>query len=88
MPGTGGPDDAGAVLHLRPPQIEAISAVGLGDALVAGMVYALAQGQSLADAASWGVACGTAKATLPGVEMPGAGLVARFAEQVCVSDVA
>jgi 1-phosphofructokinase len=81
----GGAD--GEVLHLRPPQIEAISAVGLGDALVAGMVYALARGQSLADAARWGVACGTAKATLLGVEMPTAELVARFAEQVKISQI-
>ena len=76
----GGPE--GEVIQLRPPQIEAISAVGLGDSLVAGMIYALARGESLADAARWGVACGTAKATLPGVEMPTADRVARFAEQV------
>lgn len=78
----GGP--GGETVHLRPPQVEAISAVGLGDSLVAGMIHALARGESLADAARWGVACGTAKATLPGVEMPSAELVARFAHQVRV----
>lgn len=81
----GGPgDEGGEVMHLRPPQIEAISAVGLGDALVAGMIYALARGESLAAAARWGVACGTAKATLPGVEMPTAEHVARLVDQVAV----
>jgi 1-phosphofructokinase len=79
----GGPD--GQVLHLRPPQVEAISAVGLGDSLVAGMIAALARGESLAGAARWGAACGTAKATLPGVEMPTAELVAQFAEQVQIA---
>ena len=49
-------------VHVRPPALPIQSAVGSGDALVAGMVVGLRRGGSLADALAWGVAAGTANA--------------------------
>lgn len=56
---------------LRAPAIRERNPIGAGDSLVAGLVYALAQGQTLAqgqleEAARWGVACGAATASLSG----------------------
>ncbi len=43
---------------------------GAGDALLAGMVYGLENDFSLPEAAHFAVACGTAAAQGPGVELP------------------
>lgn len=51
---------------LRAPGIRERNPIGAGDSLVAGVVYALAQGQTLEEAARWGVACGAATASLSG----------------------
>lgn len=59
-----GPEQA---VWARPPAIEARSAVGVGDALVAGMVMALGRGAGLAETARWGVAAGAAAAQRAGV---------------------
>ncbi len=55
-----------AITHIQPPPIEEANPIGAGDALVGGVVWALDSGLSLADAAYWGIACGTVAATLPG----------------------
>jgi tagatose 6-phosphate kinase len=47
---------------VRPPRIEIKSAVGSGDCLLAGIVYGLTHGFTLAEAARYGVAAGTANA--------------------------
>jgi 6-phosphofructokinase 2 len=39
--------------------VKVVSAVGAGDSFVGGLVWALQQGQSMADAFAWGVAAGT-----------------------------
>lgn len=51
------------------PTVPRRSFVGAGDSMVAGIVYALAQGQPLAEAARMGVACGTAAVMNPGTEL-------------------
>jgi 1-phosphofructokinase family hexose kinase len=51
----------------RPPQVVARNPVGAGDALVAGLLWALAEELSLVEMARWGVAAGTAAARLEGV---------------------
>jgi tagatose 6-phosphate kinase len=48
--------------HARPPQIPVVSAVGSGDALLAGVIQALAGGLALPEALRRGVAAGTANA--------------------------
>ena len=55
-------------LLARPPAVTVRSTVGCGDALVAGTVYGIWQGYSLADVARWGTACGSATATTEGTE--------------------
>ncbi len=50
-----------------PPQVQVWNSVGAGDALLAGITWALERGLPLQDAARWGVAAGTAAAMGEGV---------------------
>lgn len=45
---------------VSPPRVNVKSSIGAGDALLAGLVFALSEGASFKDALSLGVACGTA----------------------------
>jgi 1-phosphofructokinase family hexose kinase len=58
--------------HLRPPMVQAVSAVGSGDAFLGGLLVALSRGLPDPTVLAWGVAAGAAN-TL----MPGGGLFAR-----------
>jgi 1-phosphofructokinase family hexose kinase len=58
-------DTSGAWLA-RSPEIAALSAVGSGDALLAGAAAALADGRGLAEALRLGVACGAANTLVVG----------------------
>jgi 1-phosphofructokinase family hexose kinase len=49
-----------------PPQVTAVSAVGLGDAALAGMLWALIRDLPFEQVVRWSVACGTAAAMKPG----------------------
>jgi tagatose 6-phosphate kinase len=49
--------------RLQTPRVKAISPIGSGDALAAGLAMGIAKGMSLPDACVLGVACGTANAT-------------------------
>jgi 6-phosphofructokinase 2 len=51
------------------PRVRAVSAVGSGDAFLAGVVLTLSLGGSLAEAIRLGVAAGTAAVLLPGTEL-------------------
>ncbi len=53
----------------RPPQVQALNPVGAGDALLAGLIWALRRGTSLEEMARWGVATGTAAAMRAGVSV-------------------
>ena len=46
----------------RPPRVRVRNSVGAGDALMAGLAWALDRGMSLEEMARWGVAAGTASA--------------------------
>ncbi len=48
--------------HVRPPAVKVRTAVGAGDALVAGLVWALSRGLDLWSAGHWGVAVATTHA--------------------------
>ena len=59
----------GTRVWARPPAVIARNPVGAGDALVAGLVWALAEERPLAEVARWGVAAGTAAAIHEGVRV-------------------
>ena len=60
---------AGGTIGLPALPIEAKSTVGAGDSFVAGMVYALSDGKSPAEAFRWGMATGTAAVLHPGTDL-------------------
>jgi 1-phosphofructokinase family hexose kinase len=51
------------------PRVRAVSAVGSGDAFLAGVVLTLSKEGSMADALRLGIAAGTASVLLPGTEL-------------------
>ena len=57
------------VLEVTPPAVEARCPIGVGDAMSAAIVWALARGESFSEALRWGVAAGTASSKLPGVSL-------------------
>jgi 1-phosphofructokinase family hexose kinase len=69
-----------------PPQIHERNPIGAGDSLVGGLVWALSQGWSPADALRWAVACGAATASCDGTAVGTREDVARLAEQVIVRE--
>jgi 1-phosphofructokinase family hexose kinase len=79
----------GAVAHdgkngyeIVPPRVEAVSPIGAGDALDAALAWAMTQGSDFKDAARWGVAAGTSKAILPGMQFPSLAQVRSIYERV------
>ena len=58
----------GQSARARPPLVRALNPVGAGDALLAGIAWALEQGLGLAELARWGVASGTAAAMRVGTD--------------------
>jgi len=54
---------------IKPPQVAALNPVGAGDALVAGLLWALSEGLPPVEVAAWGVAAGTAAAMREGVSV-------------------
>ncbi len=68
----------------RPPKVQVQNEVGLGDSLVAGVVYQLARGAAWPEALRWGIAAGAASAAAPPVTLCGYQEVAAMAEKVAV----
>jgi 1-phosphofructokinase family hexose kinase len=60
--GVAGVDVSGSEFCWIPPEVPAVSAVGSGDALLAGMLIGLGRGESLGQAARLGTAAGAANA--------------------------
>jgi 1-phosphofructokinase family hexose kinase len=71
----------------RSPDIAAVSAVGSGDALLAGVAAALAERQELAEALRLGVACGAANTLAIGAGILYADDVARLRAATTLVDV-
>ncbi|MEL7625523.1 MAG: 1-phosphofructokinase [Anaerolineaceae bacterium] len=65
-----------------PPKIQEANPVGAGDAMVAGLSFALYHGYDLEQALRLGVACGTASAMQSGTRMPEWDLVEEVRQQV------
>jgi fructose-1-phosphate kinase PfkB-like protein len=64
-----------------PPAVTARNPVGAGDALVAGLIWALGEGRPLHEVARWGVAAGTAAAMHAGVSVGTRGEVESLYEE-------
>jgi 1-phosphofructokinase family hexose kinase len=60
----------GESLLMSSPKIKRGNPTGAGDALLAGIIYALEKGETLKEAARWAVACGAAAAEGSGVNVP------------------
>ncbi|MFN8505859.1 1-phosphofructokinase [Kouleothrix sp.] len=71
-----------ALIRARPPQVRALNPVGAGDALMAGVAWALARGMAIEELARWGVASGTAAAMHAGTGAATRAEVAAIYEQV------
>ncbi len=65
----------GEVVRVRAPRIQVRNTVGAGDALLAGVIYALERDLPLREAARWGAACGSAAAALDGTAFAALGEV-------------
>jgi len=59
----------GAIVEALPPRVEVLCPIGAGDALAAAFVWAMERKDEFTDALRWGVATGTASATLPGLRL-------------------
>jgi 1-phosphofructokinase family hexose kinase len=64
------------------PAIEEKNPIGAGDAMVGGLVWAMAQGLALNDALAWGVASGAATASLSGTEVGARDLIGALHARV------
>ncbi len=74
--------DGEVAVQARPPQMDVQTVVGVGDALVAGLVYATVHGFSLGETAAWGVAAGTAAALGAGTSVGSRATIERLVEQI------
>ncbi|WP_367640730.1 1-phosphofructokinase family hexose kinase [Microbacterium sp. SYP-A9085] len=73
---------AAGAIRLPTPAVPVASAVGAGDAFLAGVVLRLAEGRSLADAFRTAVAAGSATAMIPGTGLCRVEDVARLEESL------
>jgi len=69
-----------------PPMIEERNPIGAGDAMLAGMVWALQKNLCGGDVLKWGVACGAAAASLDGTAVGSLALVESLAALVQIGE--
>jgi 1-phosphofructokinase family hexose kinase len=79
---------ARGLVEVVPPRIDAVCPIGSGDALAAAFTWALAGNGDFADALRWGVAAGTASATLPGLRFANLDQTREIYERVEVHEAA
>lgn len=77
----------GRLWHLRPPSVPLVSAVGSGDAFVAGFLTGVARGWSSLEAVRLGVACGASNAAHLEPGIGSSEEIESLTAQVMVSDV-
>jgi 6-phosphofructokinase 2 len=76
---------AGGVLRLPTPRVDVLSAVGAGDAFLAGLVLRLAEGRPIAEAFRTAVAAGSATAMMPATELCHLDDVVRLENELAVA---
>ena len=59
----------GAIVEALPPRVDVLCPIGAGDALAAAFAWSMERSGDFTDALRWGVATGTASATLPGLRL-------------------
>jgi fructose-1-phosphate kinase PfkB-like protein len=59
----------GSIVEALPPRVEVLCPIGAGDALGAAFAWSMERSDDFLDALRWGVATGTASATLPGLRL-------------------
>ena len=64
------------------PTIEESNPIGAGDSMVGGLTWGLSQGQDVAEALRWGIACGAATASMSGTAVGSRQLVESLVQQV------
>ena len=74
-------------VRTRPPDVQARNPVGAGDALLAGITWALAQELPLEEIARWGVASGTAAAVREGVSVGTRAEIEALYKQVQIEQI-
>ena len=74
-------------VRAKPPGVQARNPVGAGDALLAGLIWALGRTHSLEEMARWGVAAGTAAATGVGVAATTRGEVEALYHEITAHEV-
>ena len=57
------------VQEIKAPIVQALSTVGAGDSMVAGIVLGLSRRKDIVEAVRYGVACGTAAVMNPGTQL-------------------
>jgi len=72
----------GSVMEAIPPRVDVLCPIGAGDALAAALVWSMERTGAFADALRWGVASGTASATLPGLRLASAKQAEEMYRQV------
>lgn len=75
------------VEHFCAPRVEVRSAVGAGDSMIGGIVFALAAGRSLTEAVRYGVAAGSATLMTSGTELCHRGDVERLLDVMAFAPV-
>ncbi len=71
--------------HAAAPKVEVKSTVGAGDSMLAGIVAALARGESPAEALRLGLACGSGTAAQPGTQLFGYNQMQSLLREIEVS---
>ncbi|MGV8024994.1 MAG: 1-phosphofructokinase [Anaerolineaceae bacterium] len=69
-----------------PPKIKEMNPIGAGDAMVAAMVYKLNKNETILNAFTWGLAAGSAAASLPGTMMPNKSDIERLLNEVIIHE--
>ncbi len=70
-----------------PPAIREANPIGAGDALAAGLLFAISRQFDPADTLAWAVACGASAAALPGTAMPDIAQIREILPRVKVSSL-
>lgn len=78
----------GLIVEAIPPRVEVVCPIGAGDALAASWVWAMRRNDDFADALRWGVAAGTASATLPGVSFASFEQSRAIYEEIQIREIA